>query len=91
MALLNSLNYPISFTMKNEVRTNSFGNKRDYAVKWDWNGEMLSTNSCHAYNSTWGKVKANSQTVKVSIVPESDAAIEVEDNSWVNSSTKFID
>ncbi|HEC72610.1 MAG: hypothetical protein ACTSW7_00545 [Candidatus Thorarchaeota archaeon] len=78
MAILLTLNYPITWTTNNK-----------YPVVWEWNGEYLKTNSIHAYNSTWGEIKL--QSISLESIPSKDTTIKVKDNSWVNNKTKFVD
>lgn len=78
-AVLRTLNSPLTFTV---------GHK-DYPVTWTWDGESLTTQSRHAYNDTWGKLKQKSLSLKM--VPEDDATLVVQGNDWVNESTVFVD
>lgn len=60
-----------------------------YPVSWGWDGERLTTSSIDAYNKTWGKIKPKS--LVMSMTPEDDASIVVQDNDWVTDQTVFID
>lgn len=76
-ALLKTLVSPLEFSTKHEK----------YPVKWIWDGAQLTTTSPHAYDKTWGRLKAES--VSVSVIPSDDAEVIVQDNSWVTSETVF--
>lgn len=81
-AVLSTLNFPIEWTTPGS-------SNGEYKVKWRWDGERMRTAGMHAYNSTWGAVKMES--VDISGVPAKDTGIKVEDNSWVNEKTVFLD
>ena len=78
-AYITTLNAPLDLTTKH----------RDpkYNVKWHWDGTVLSTSSKYAYHSTWGDIPLDNFTLTAT--PAEDAVIVVQDNSWVNSETKF--
>jgi hypothetical protein len=80
-ALLRTLPGGISFT---PTKTTD-----KYPVTWQWDGDNLTTNSLHAYNSTWGDMKLKS--VAIDGIPEDDATIVVESNEWVTKDTQFVD
>lgn len=77
-AVITTLNHPIQWTEKGH-----------YPVQWEWDGTRMRSTSQHAYNNTWGNVKAES--VAVEIVPKEGQSIEVRSNEWVNSGTVFAD
>lgn len=79
-ALLKTVNYPITWTPDTNPK---------YPVEWTWDGEFLTTNSKHVYNSSWGHVDLESFELKAK--PQDNATIEIQDNSWVNKNTKFVD
>lgn len=78
-ALLKTLKPGITWTV----------NKRNYPVKWDWDGETATTSSLHSYNKTWGDLKPGE--IELSMKPADDASVEVLDNDWVTKETVFVD
>lgn len=80
-ALLNTLNFPIEWTVKNE--------KYGYPVTWKWDGDVLTSDSTNIYSSTWGGgLKMKDFIFKGH--PDDGTAIEVLDNAWVNDKTMFV-
>lgn len=79
-AILKTLNFPISFTMKRH---------EDYPIDWRWDGEKLTTNSMHVYGKTWGNIELDS--MEMIAIPKENACIEVQKNEWVNENTQFVD
>jgi len=78
-ALLRTLHAPIVWKTKHDK----------YNVMWKWDGKRVYTSSYDTYNSTWGEIKLAS--VALEGIPEEDAEIVVQDNSWVNKDTEFVD
>lgn len=60
-----------------------------YPVLWSWDGEYLTTTSEHAYNSTWGHVKA--VVADIRLKPDETTTVEVQSNDWVLETTRFLD
>lgn len=58
-------------------------------VKWEWDGEHLTSTSEAAYSSLAGSIDASE--VEVRIKPKAGQKIEVLDNGWVTSETVFAD
>lgn len=80
-ALLNTLNFPIEWTVKNE--------KYGYPVTWKWDGRVLTTDSKNIYSSTWGG-DIKMKDIVLTGTPDEKTAIDVFDNSWVNEKTVFV-
>tara|TARA_R110002096_G_scaffold66682_2_gene162209 strand:- start:31024 stop:31638 length:615 start_codon:yes stop_codon:yes gene_type:complete len=78
-AILNTLNSPIKWTSRHAK----------YPVSWEWDGVRITTESIDAYNCTWGDLKIDN--LKLTSIPSDSTEIIVQDNSWVNSQTKFVD
>jgi hypothetical protein len=62
----------------------------NYKVKWTWDGQKLTTDTDHAYSSTWGDVKEY-ESVTTTIVPSEKSVIEITDNCQVGPQTIFVD
>lgn len=78
-AILKTLNSPIQWSTE--------GN--NYPVHWRWDGERVRTSSKNAYNSTWGGLTLDE--VVIEGVPSKDAAVVIQENTWVNDETVFVD
>lgn len=78
-AYLKTLKPPITWSTKHEK----------YPVEWTWDGKVLYTKSIHAYDKTWGDIKLSN--VEITSIPDDDAIITIQDNSWVFKKTKFKD
>ena len=61
----------------------------EYKVQWTWDGEKLTTNTEHAYSSTWGEVR-DFESVQTVLIPSDKSEIEITDNKQVGSKTIFI-
>lgn len=79
-AFLKTLKSPIKWLKPYDAR---------YPVLWSWDGEYLTTDSPHAYGSTWGHVKAD--VFEITLVPDETTVVEVQSNDWVLPTTKFQD
>ncbi len=77
-ALIKTLNHPITWTTK-----------KDYPVKWIWNGTQVITHSAHSYSRTWGDLDL--ENFELCATPTNHAAIIVQNNAWVNENTVFVD
>jgi hypothetical protein len=77
-ALLRTLAPPIEWTTD-----------KKYPVTWRWDGQHVRTMSENAFDSTWGNIKL--AQVVVEGIPADDATVVVQDNTWVNDATVFID
>lgn len=83
-AYLYTLNAPLAWTVKNP----KYGN--GYAVSWKWDGQKLVTSSPNVYTATWGgDIKMDS--FEMIGTPDKNTVVVVQDNSWVNSNTRFQD
>lgn len=79
-AVLATLNAPIEWTERAQEK---------YPVSWRWDGSALRTASLNTYNSTWGRIKAES--VETVVVPVKGQTVTVQSNEWVNENTEFKD
>lgn len=83
-ALLSTIAYPTEYTT-------SGSREGKYKVKWQWDGKVLrAINQEHAYNKTWGEFKKYNK-IEVILEPRPDEEIVIQDESWVNENTKFVD
>ena len=81
-ALLKTIS-PCTFTSKGSREGN-------YRVTWVWDGKVLTTNSEHAYNSTWGDVD-NADGIALTLTPSDRTIFVITDNAQVNPQTVFVD
>ncbi len=81
-AKLKTVDAPIEWTTQGRTRSK-------YPVTWRWDGEKLTTTSHNAYQSTWGVMEL--KEMKLTATPADDATIEIQENSWVNDETEFVD
>lgn len=79
-AYLMTLNSPFEFSTKHDK----------YPVSWYWDGELLHTKSDNAYDKIWGNIK-EFEEVNISLKPNKETVIEVQNDDWVNENTKFKD
>jgi hypothetical protein len=81
-AYLNTLNYPFEYNTR----------KDEYNVHIKYDGKTLKTNSLYAFEPTWSEISRNKiKELDICVIPEDDYVIVIQDNSWVNNNTKFLD
>jgi hypothetical protein len=79
-AILQTLKHPIQWTQSSH--------RGEYPVRWQWDGETVTTNSKNAFNTTWAGLEAESLEIKVK--PKPSTVVVVKSNDWVDVDTEFL-